>query len=853
MDIADILLSEVCQRYNVDFNKLIEQIEKDGNKKVIVNLIFDLTSDPKKNMYLAGAIDMWELYKHSLLSVADYANFYQKRLRSDVYQFLIDHADKLDKILDFRQDFDNIYFSTATMIAMYLSRPRYDMRPNEVPQMAFLRIAAGKFCTDSYESVVEMYQAYSQKKLTPSSPTIFNEGFNDGAPSSCMIYSMDDSMDDILSVIQEAGMACKNSAGLGIDVSGLRHSAIGFRGISQGIIPLITVLDHLIKYINQAGTRKGACTVSLRSWHYDLPEFVEMLDPTREESMKVSRLNLSIMVEDVFMEHVRDGKPWYLFCPKQANELLLIYGNEFRTKYYEMVAIADKWNRYKKYLAFKETSPTNPNHQSIFDDLQAEFDNQPEPRQVDCRIIDPVSLMRTVCSSQIKTGGPYIVYGCSVNRKNPMMNVGVVRGPNLCQETMIPSIPREQTGCCNLAAISLPAFVKDKQFDFLQMGQTVQLTVKGLNRIIDTSINVSDKVKLSNTLSRPIGIGVSGLADMLALMDLSITKPETDFSPKALLFRQLNPEVSSLNRKIWSCMYYNALKSSIEEAKQFGPCPKFEGSPASKGKLQYHLWQDEAAETNRVYPFSLEPVDPSEWGQDGSWDSLISDIKQYGLRNLMLLSGQPTASTAQLIGNCESFELHASGIYTRKVMAGEFPVINLQMVEDLKAIGAWNKRVYNNIVNSDGSVTEIPEDWVLPEHRDRLRFIKEKYLTMWQVPQRLMVRLAMERQIVMCHSQSMNLYIPHPSVDQLMKIHQHIWSLGAKTGMYYLRSKANAEPLKIKVLTNPVSEQVDDCLSELTKEKISRDNKEMDDLIDNSIKARRPEVCQMISDCLVCG
>lgn len=882
MDFVDKLFEEACSRLGFQVDQVEENIRTRTIQGYIVNLAFSLTSRPIENAYLAGAIAIRELYRNAPTQIRDYVETFKKHLRPDVADFLIRHQDQLQEHLQFSRDFQNTYFSAGTMIETYLARLSYDESPKEIPQMALLRIAVGEFCQerrhlsgdieDPLKNILQIYERYSRREITPASPTFFNEGFVDGAPISCMIYTIADDMEDILSIIMEAGLASKNSAGLGIDFTNLRHSAIGRKGVSQGVIPLLKIWDDLMKYINQGGHRNGACTASLRCFHYDLPEFIRLLDKTNEEQSRVSRLNLSIMVSDLFMKRVQAKQSWRLFCPKQAKELIELHGFEFEQKYQELEEGAELWNEYEKYQSLKKLQL--PELENRYLELQRKFEGKPIPRRLDSRKVDASNLMRSICDMQIKAGGPYIVYSCNVNRKNSMMNIGPIRSSNLCQETMIPAVPREQTGSCNLAAISLPAFVRGKEFDFIGLGQAVKDAVISLNQVIDSAVNVSEKVKRSNTLGRPLGIGVSGFSDMLALMDLpmvQVPKGIPDYSPKALLKRIGNPEVDLLNWKIWSCMYFNALTASMEEAKKFGPCPGFQNSPISEGKLQFHLWQEEALQTGRKYPFRLSPASPSEWGQSGDWLRLIVQIMAYGVRNMLLLSVQPTASSAQLIGNCETTELHMSNIYNRKVLSGEYPIFNHHLVRDLEALQAWNKEIYNNIVDHDGSVLSIPETAVEPHHVPRLRFLKEKYLTMWEVPQKIIVNLAAQRQICICQSQSMNLYIPSPTIDQMMGIHRYTWEMGLKTGIYYLRTKASSQALKIgreapksliRLKAPSLIEQYDDellSLIEMTNEAQEKEKKLRQEsrkaLIHEALPVPQPgkEACQRSSDCLMCN
>jgi ribonucleoside-diphosphate reductase subunit M1 len=523
-----------------------------------------------------------------------------------------------------------------------------------------------------------------------------------------------------------------------------------------------------------------------------------------------------------------------------------------------------EYSEYQEYQAMKQR---RQDEHEYFHNLQEKYEGIPE--QIDCKEFDADSIMDQICDMQEKVGMPYIVHGCNANRKNNMCNVGLIR-VNLCQEVFIPTKVREQTACCNLSSIALNAFVRvdplsgQRFFDYNEFGACTRDFVICLNRVIDKTQNVSEKVMNSNRLNRPIGIGVSGFSDMCALMDIpavdikklpkqvgtdedgdpiyeyvDITESAPDYDEDALKSRVLNPDLDELNWKIWSCMYYNALLSSMEEAKRYGPYENFWTSPTAQGKLQYHLWQEEERSTGRKYPFKLYPAEPSSWGQEGSWAQLIEDIKKHGLRNALLLTCMPTASSANVIGNCESTEFHMQNIYTRKVQSGDYPVMNYHMVKDLTDIGLWNQTTYNNIVDNDGSILKISEEGLTHEQVVRLRFLKEKYLTMWELPQRIIIQLAAQRQVFIDHSQSMNLYIAHPTKDMLKAIHMYTWEMGLKTGIYYLRTKAIAEALKIgkekektKVTVKEIKGELKDAdMVEIVKmmTKVAEDKKKKDE------------------------
>lgn len=966
IQLADSLLTTACKHFEFNPEEVFSDIKKDFIQKTIIRHVFTLTDKPEQHAKLAGAIAMWKQYCNSPSTISGYLRLFKPYLRDDVVNFMETHHEVLQSELNqnFHFDFNMTYFSVGTIIETYLARRKFDEDPSELPQFCYLRIAVGQFCSrgsqeDALKNVIRLYRRYAQKQGTPASPTIFNMGFKEGAPSSCMIYTIDDSLDDILMIMYEAGLASKNNAGLGIDFSGLRHSNIGRHGVSQGIIPLLKIWDDLTRYINQGGRRPGALTCSTRVHHYDIPEFIHLVDKVGEGQTQATKINTSIMLSDLFMKRcVEEGK-WTLFCPKQTGNLNLLHGKEFEEKYLEYEKKAATWNRYKKYKILKElreateldlkkenlfnelekeferTPPKDSqeyqqyliikerrlSEESLFYELEKEFDMFPEvpksgpekklydqyqimkrsrellltyseddilyhptkmfvdlsknaynklhnifgfprpipkeedasyeryqtynqmktqrkseqlffltmrekfegiPEQIDSKEYYADSVMDEMCDMQIKTGMPYVIHGCNVNRKNNMCNVGPVRSSNLCQEVMIPAVPREQTGCCNLSSEALNAFVKNGQFDFLEFGACTQDFVIALNQVIDETRNVSEKVVRSNKLNRPIGIGVNGFADMCHLTDtpsvdisklpkkigvdeegepiykyVDINQEAPDYDPEALKERVLNPKLDELNWKIWSCMYYNALWRSKEEAKIFGPYQNFWTSPTAKGKLQYHLWQEEEKETGRKYPFKLYPAEPAEWGGQGTWKELIEDIMKYGLRNALTLTCMPTASSANVIGNCEGTEFHMQNIYTRKVQSGDYPIINFHMVKDLEAISLWNEDIYNNIIANDGSILHIPEKNLNQKQIVRLRFLKEKYLTMWEIPQTIIIQLAAQRQVFIDHSQSMNIYIAHPTKEIQKYIHTYTWQMGLKTGMYYLRTRAANQVMRI--------------------------------------------------------
>ena len=851
-NLTDRLLSNACDELEFNTQEVVDKIWSNGIEGAINSYNFKLIEKPTEHSILCGAIRMWELYRNSPLEIDGYVNIYKKWLRPDVVEFMTKHKEVLNNEIkkNYFHDFQLSNFAVSTLINGYLSRVSRNNDPQEILQMAYMRISCGAFCNrecsdeERLNFVLDMYSSFSRREGTAASPTFFNLGRVTGAPSSCMIFSIDDKMEDILKIIFEVGMASKNNAGIGIDISHLRHSMIGNQGMSQGIVPLARIFDLLGMYVNQGGQRPGAICVTLRAFHIDLPEFIQCVDQTQEEKSRVEKLNTSIVLCDLFMERFKSGEKWSLFCPKQSYPLVDLHGDEFNKLYVEMERKAEIWSQYNEYTLLSKLNDSIGSHLSEkettrLDELKISFDGKSTPSQVDTRKICPIETMKTICAMQSRKGMPYIVHGCTINSRNNMKNVGPVHGPNLCQEIVQPTIPGKLSSGCNLASLSLKSFVSTQgdtpYFDFKKFGEAVRRYVRFVNQVIDNTINVSDKVKKSNNENRTMGLGVSGFADMCYLLKIPCVDTERvpdvsgeiisinsldktiGYDEKSLNLRIVNPVLSDLNWKIWSCMYYNALLCSSNEAKLFERYSNFNGSPFSEGKLQFDLVKDEMKRTARNYKYNLDPCEPSVWGQEGSWEQLKRDVVESGTRNAMLLTIMPTASSAQIIDNCESVEYPMQNLYKREVLSGEFAIVNSHMVRDLSEIGMWNKSSYENLVSNDGSILYLSEEGLSNEQIIRLRKIKETYLTMWEIPKKLWIDLCLQRQPFIEQSMSMNIYNQNPDPEKLMKMHYYTWINGAKTGIYYLRSRSPGEAsklgLKQKVATSRQYKQITDQMN----------------------------------------
>jgi len=361
-----------------------------------------------------------------------------------------------------------------------------------------------------------------------------------------------------------------------------------------------------------------------------------------------------------------------------------------------------------------------------------------------------------ILEAQIETGTPYMLYKDAANRKSNQKNLGTIKSSNLCTEIMEYTSP-DEVAVCNLASIALPKFVTDEgTFDHHKLYEITKVVTRNLNKVIDINYYPVEEARRSNLRHRPIGIGVQGLADTFIQLRMPFD----------------SPEARRLNEDIFETIYYGAMEASMELAKVHGPYETFKGSPVSKGIFQFDMWG--------VTPKS------GRW----NWEQLKRDVKQYGVRNSLLVAPMPTASTSQILGNNECFEPYTSNIYTRRTLSGEFIVVNRHLMKDLMELGLWNETMRQKLIAANGSVQNIPE---IPQH------IKDIYKTVWEISQKVIIDMSADRGAYICQSQSLNIHITNPNFGKLTSMHFYAWKKGLKTGMYYLRSTAAADAIKFTV------------------------------------------------------
>ena len=652
-------------------------------------------------------------------------------ISDEVYSVISNYSQELDAMIVHDRDFNFDYFGFKTLEKSYLLK--INGRPAETPQHLYMRVAVGIW-RDNLEMVQKTYDMLSQGLFTHATPTLFNAGTTRPQLSSCFLLDIDDdSIPGIYKTLSDCALISQSAGGIGVNIHKIRAKGSyikGTNGYSNGIIPMLRVFNETARYVDQGGgKRKGSIAVYLEPWHGDIFDFLDLRKNHGKEELRARDLFLALWIPDLFMQRVEADGDWSLFSPEQVPGLIDAYD-----------------------------SPDNKAFTALYEKYEAEGKA--------LKTVKARELWEKVLDSQVETGTPYMLYKDACNYKSNQKNLGTIKSSNLCTE-ILEYTDKNQIAVCNLASIALPKYVqiptgtvrsKDKKlrkYDFQRLYEVTYQATINLNQVIDINYYPTKETEASNLYHRPIGLGVQGLADTFALMGLPFE----------------SEEARKLNKDIFETIYFASLTASKDLAKKNGAYFSFEGSPASQGLLQYDLW-------------GLTEEDLS-----GMWDfkALKEEIKQYGLRNSLLVAPMPTASTAQILGNNECFEPFTANLYKRNTLSGEYPVINKHLVEDLVNLGLWNDEIRTKLLIENGSVINIPE---IPDS------LKEVYKTVWEMKGKSILEMARDRGYFIDQSQSLNMFMAEPTMSKLSSAHFYGWKLGLKTGMYYLRTKPKAQALK---------------------------------------------------------
>jgi ribonucleoside-diphosphate reductase alpha chain len=532
----------------------------------------------------------------------------------------------------------------------------------------------------------------------------------------------DDSIDGIYDTLKQCAKISQSAGGIGLSIHNVRATGSyirGTNGTSNGIVPMLRVFNDTARYVDQGGgKRKGSFAIYLEPWHADVFDFLDLRKNHGKEEMRARDLFFALWTPDLFMQRVKEDAEWTLMCPNECPGLADTYGKDFEKLYKKY----EKAGKGRKTIRARE-------------------------------------LWEKVVESQVETGTPYILYKDACNEKSNQKNLGTIRSSNLCTEIIEYTAP-DEVAVCNLASIALPMFIDEEKnvFDHEKLYNITRVITKNLNKVIDRNYYPVAEAKNSNMRHRPVGLGVQGLADAFIKLRLPFD----------------SQEAKALNEEIFETIYFAALTSSMESAKEEGAYQTYEGSPISQGLFQHNLWGKKDEELS------------GRW----AWGELRNQIKENGVRNSLLLAPMPTASTSQILGNNECFEPYTSNIYTRRVLSGEFVVVNKHLLLDLVQLGLWNDDMKNEIIKANGSIQGIES---IPDN------IKALYKTVWEIKMKDIIDMSADRGHFIDQSQSLNLFIDQPNIGKITSMHFYAWEKGLKTGMYYLRTKAATQAIQFTV------------------------------------------------------
>lgn len=849
---------EFNKQLNIDPTIIAQKVCSEIYENVKTSQLDELSSQIAISMYsknpeygiLASRIVVSNHHKRTLSNFSTVIEeLYENNIiQKYLYDLVQGNMDIINEKINHIKDYDLDFFGFKTLEKSYLLKINGNIV--ERPQYLFMRVA---LCIhrDNLEKAFETYEHMSNKDFIHATPTLFNAGTKREQLASCFLLAMkEDSVDGIYDTLKDCAKISKYSGGIGLHVHNIRanHSFInGTNGYSNGIVPMLRVFNDTARYIDQGGgKRNGSFAIYLEPWHADIFEFLELKKNHGNELERARDLFYGLWIPDLFMERVESGGQWTLMCPDECPGLSDCYGEDF-------------------------------------ENLYLQYENEKKGKKT----VEAQKLWFSILTSQIETGTPYLLYKDACNKKSNQKNLGTIKSSNLCTE-IIEYSNKEETAVCNLASISLPSCLEEKDisdlmltiytkpgccycdyakklcdsmnikyiekdykditistetptgvtfpkiyynqnkiiggytelveylkpsFNYNKLKDLAKVLTYNLNKIIDYNFYPIPETERSNERHRPIGLGVQGLANVFYEMKIEFGSLES----------------KQINKNIFESIYYGSLEASTEIARDrevlmkryiewknqrkdaaihqdfvtkeeyediskklgkvlprelereeyLGTYSTYINSPLYHGELQFDLWD--------------EKVDNSLF----NWDHLRDEIKKYGVRNSLLVAPMPTASTSQILGNYECIEPVISNIYSRRVLAGEFMVVNEYLVNDLLLLDKWNPEIKDKIITNDGSVQGIPE---IP------RFIQERYKTAWETKQKNILDMAADRGKFICQSQSLNLFVEAPNFKVLSSMHFYGWKKGLKTGMYYLRTRPSSKALQFTVEPEKVCE-----------------------------------------------
>lgn len=707
------------------------------------------------------------------------------RVSQDMYDFCVKYEKELENIIDYSLDFNDYDYSAITSYIKSSLRKLNDQTA-ETPNQMFLRVAVGihtpkirskeeldsfekysSFRPEKYrlmgltdeqklEEIKSYYLELAHRKISPQSPIIVHAGSELNQMPSCYLqycgdsltgdqYTNDGVVKGIMGSLTQLAAQGKSGGATGVNISDLRSSGSFISktgGNSNGILPFMKMFDSSIAAINQGGRRAGVCTLYLEPWHKDVLDFLDAGDHFTVEEKRCKHIFYALYTNDLFFKRMLEDKAdakWTLFDPadvvtRLGHSFSDVYGEEFEREYLVLEA-----------EGLGETIPL-------------------------------MEIWNRVCKLIQISGNPYIVHKDTLNSKSNQQNIGVIKGSNVCTEIALVS-NTDETGVCVLSSISLPRFVnaETKKFDFEALIETSRITTRTLNNVLDIQHYPTPETRNSCLRSRAIGVGAQGLADVFAILKI-------DFD---------SSEAKELNKNIYEALYYGCMKESMELAKLEEPYNYYEGSPISKGQLQFDMWG----------------IDENQLSLKDLWKELKSDIAKYGVRNSEVTALMPTASSSIRMGNNEMHEPFTRNIYIRQYIGGTVRIVNKYLVEDLLAINLWNDEICNKIIYNEGSVQGIDE---IPVE------IQSRYRTAYELDYKTMIDMMADRSPFVSQASSLNHFATYQESGPTAFTQRIVygWKKGLKTLSYYIHTEtaSNAKKelggLSISIKTPTINEEI---------------------------------------------
>ena len=845
--------SEFVQQLNIDATKVAQKVIQEIYDGVETSELDILTSETAIAMYsvnpeyavLASRILVSNHHKNTLDTFSEKVEqlFHLDKplLNKDFYDLVVKNKELIDNKIDYSKDYLFDFFGLKTLEKSYLYKIKDEMI--ERPQDMIMRVCLSIHRND-LEKAFESYDLMSEHYFTHATPTLFNAGSNREQFASCFLLSMnDDSIDGIYKTLKDCALISQHSGGIGLHIHNVRAKdsfIAGTNGKSNGIVPMLRVFNDTARYVDQGGgKRNGSFAIYLEPWHADIFEFLELRKNHGNELERARDLFYALWIPDLFMKKVEADEDWYLFCPNESCNLSDYYGEDFVHKYdalvqqglfREKVSARKLWSAIltsqietgTPYLLYKDACNSKSNQKNLgvikSSNLCTEIMEYSDKDETAVCNLASISLKKFVVKKDVSDIQLriYSKPGCSycdmtekyclryniqyekVSYEELSLVQDKLQGVKFPQIYRIDNSKFEHIG----GYTELEDYCRS-DFDYDKLVEVTKIVTKNLNNIIDYNYYPTPETKRSNTRHRPIGIGVQGLANVFFELGIPF---ESDLAKE-------------LNEKIFESIYYGSMVASMNLAKErevkmkilktgmsqspengltdfvssdillqlqreinyipeeldrdeyLGSYSSFMGSPLQQGSFQHNLWGHQSSDRY-------------------DWSKLMSDVQKYGVRNSLLVAPMPTASTAQILGNYECFEPVMSNIYTRRVLAGDYMVLNEYLVNDLISLNLWSKDMKDKIIQNDGSIQAIEE---IPNH------FKARYKTVWEMKQKNIIDMAADRGKYICQSQSMNLFVSSPSSKILTSMHFYSWKKGLKTGIYYLRTRPSSKAIQFTV------------------------------------------------------